>query len=41
MMLSTEERRSTRSQAGHALSHKLIPDTDPVHKVTIIHVVWH
>ena len=37
MILSTEERRSTAyHEAGHALVAKLIPDTDPVHKVTII-----
>jgi cell division protease FtsH len=37
MILSTEERRTTAyHEAGHALVAKLIPDTDPVHKVTII-----
>jgi cell division protease FtsH len=37
MILSNEERRTTAyHEAGHALVAKLIPDTDPVHKVTII-----
>ncbi|MGE4094333.1 MAG: ATP-dependent zinc metalloprotease FtsH, partial [Candidatus Binatia bacterium] len=37
MILSQEERRNTAyHEAGHALVAKLIPDTDPVHKVTII-----
>jgi len=37
MILSDEERRTTAyHEAGHALVAKLIPDTDPVHKVTII-----
>jgi cell division protease FtsH len=37
MLLSLEERRNTAyHEAGHALVAKLIPGTDPVHKVTII-----
>jgi cell division protease FtsH len=37
MVLSLEERRNTAyHEAGHALVAKLIPGTDPVHKVTII-----
>ncbi len=37
MILSAEERRNTAyHEAGHALVARLIPGTDPVHKVTII-----
>jgi cell division protease FtsH len=37
LILSEEERRVTAyHEAGHALAAKLIPGTDPVHKVTII-----
>jgi cell division protease FtsH len=37
MMLSEEEKRITAyHEAGHALMAKLLPGTDPVHKVTII-----
>ncbi len=37
MVLSLDERRNTAyHEAGHALVAKLIPGTDPVHKVTII-----
>jgi cell division protease FtsH len=37
MVLSLEERRNTAyHEAGHALVARLIPGTDPVHKVTII-----
>jgi cell division protease FtsH len=37
MILSDEEKRITAyHEAGHALMAKLIPGTDPVHKVTII-----
>ena len=37
MVISEEEKRSTAyHEAGHALCGKLLPDTDPVHKVTII-----
>src|SRR5512147_1667621 len=37
MILSDEEKRTTAyHEAGHALIAKLIPGTDPVHKVTII-----
>jgi cell division protease FtsH len=37
MILSPEEKRSTAfHEAGHALVARLIPGTDPVHKVTII-----
>ena len=37
MILSEEEKRVTAyHEAGHALMAKLIPGTDPVHKVTII-----
>jgi cell division protease FtsH len=37
MILSDEEKRTTAyHEAGHALVARLIPGTDPVHKVTII-----
>ena len=37
MIISDEERRNTAyHEAGHALVAKLVPGTDPVHKVTII-----
>jgi cell division protease FtsH len=37
MIISLEERRTTAyHEAGHALVAKLLPDADPVHKVTII-----
>jgi cell division protease FtsH len=37
MILSDEEKRTTAyHEAGHALVAKLIPGTDPLHKVTII-----
>ncbi len=37
MIISDEEKRSTAyHEAGHALVAKLIPGTDPIHKVTII-----
>ncbi len=37
MVLSLEERRNTAfHEAGHALVAKLLPGTDPVHKVSII-----
>ena len=37
MIISDEERRSTAyHEAGHTLAAKLIPGTDPIHKVTII-----
>ena len=37
LVLSEEEKRTTAyHEAGHALMAKLIPGTDPVHKVTII-----
>ena len=37
MIISVEERRNTAyHEAGHALVAKLLPGTDPVHKVTII-----
>ncbi|NOS82997.1 MAG: ATP-dependent metallopeptidase FtsH/Yme1/Tma family protein [Nitrospira sp.] len=37
LVLSDEEKRTTAyHEAGHALIAKLIPGTDPVHKVTII-----
>ncbi len=37
MILSDEEKRTTAyHEAGHALIAKLLPGTDPVHKVTII-----
>ncbi len=37
MMLTDEEKRTTAyHEAGHALMAKLLPGTDPVHKVTII-----
>jgi cell division protease FtsH len=37
MILSLDERRNTAyHEAGHALVAKLLPGTDPVHKVTII-----
>ena len=37
LVIPEEEKRSTAChEAGHALCGKLLPDTDPVHKVTII-----
>jgi len=37
MIMTDEEKRNTAyHEAGHALVARLIPDTDPVHKVTII-----
>src|SRR4029078_12720933 len=37
MILSDEEKRTNAyHEAGHALMAKLLPGTDPVHKVTII-----
>lgn len=37
LVISEEERRATAChEAGHALVAKLIPGTDPIHKVTII-----
>ncbi len=37
MVISTEEKRITAyHEAGHALVAKLLPGTDPIHKVTII-----
>jgi len=37
MVISTEEKRSTAvHEAGHALVGRLLPNADPVHKVTII-----
>ena len=37
MVLTDEEKRTTAyHEAGHALMAKLLPGTDPVHKVTII-----
>jgi len=37
MIISDEEKRSTAfHEAGHALVTKLIPESDPIHKVTII-----
>jgi cell division protease FtsH len=37
MIISDEEKRNTAyHEAGHALVAKLVPGTDPVHKVTII-----
>ncbi len=37
MIISEEEKRTTAyHEAGHALVAKLVPGTDPVHKVTII-----
>ncbi|MFQ5840232.1 MAG: cell division protein FtsH, partial [Candidatus Methylomirabilales bacterium] len=37
LILSEEEKRATAyHEAGHALVAKLIPGTDPIHKVTII-----
>ncbi len=37
MILSDEEKKSTAyHEAGHALIGKLVPESDPVHKVTII-----
>src|SRR5436305_8102917 len=37
MVMSEEERRNTAyHESGHALVAKLLPKTDPVHKVTII-----
>ncbi|OGQ22569.1 MAG: cell division protein FtsH [Deltaproteobacteria bacterium RIFCSPLOWO2_02_FULL_44_10] len=37
MMISEEERKNTAyHEAGHTLVAKLIPGTDPIHKVTII-----
>jgi len=37
MIISDEEKRTTAyHEAGHTLVARLIPDTDPIHKVTII-----
>jgi cell division protease FtsH len=37
MIISEEEKRSTAyHEAGHALTAQLIPEADPIHKVTII-----
>ncbi len=37
MIISDEEKRTTAyHEAGHALAARLLPDTDPIHKVTII-----
>ncbi len=37
MIISDEEKRTTAyHESGHALVAKLLPDTDPIHKVTII-----
>ncbi len=37
MMLTDEEKRVTAyHEAGHALMAKLLPNTDPIHKVSII-----
>jgi len=37
MIISEEEKRNTAfHEAGHALVAKLLPNTDPIHKVTII-----
>jgi cell division protease FtsH len=37
MILSEEEKRNTaHHEAGHTLVARLLPDTDPIHKVTII-----
>ena len=37
MLISDEEKRTTAyHEAGHTLVAKLLPDTDPIHKVTII-----
>ncbi|MFP3910886.1 MAG: ATP-dependent zinc metalloprotease FtsH [Desulfobacteraceae bacterium] len=37
MIISDEEKRITAyHEAGHALVAKILPDTDPIHKVTII-----
>ena len=37
MIISEKEKRNTAvHEAGHALVAKMLPDTDPVHKVTII-----
>src|SRR5690606_37575077 len=37
LVMSEKEKRTTAvHEAGHALVAKLLPDTDPVHKVTII-----
>jgi cell division protease FtsH len=37
MIISEEEKKSTAfHESGHALVAKLLPDTDPIHKVTII-----
>jgi cell division protease FtsH len=37
MIISEEEKKSTAyHESGHVLASRLLPDTDPVHKVTII-----
>jgi cell division protease FtsH len=37
MIISDEEKRTTAyHEAGHTLAARLLPDTDPIHKVTII-----
>jgi cell division protease FtsH len=41
MIISLEERKNTAyHEAGHALVAKLIPNSDPIHKVTIIPRGW-
>jgi cell division protease FtsH len=41
MVLREEERRATAyHEAGHALVAEMLPDTDPVHKVTIMPRGW-
>ena len=37
MIISDEEKRTTAyHEAGHTLVARLLPNTDPIHKVTII-----
>ena len=39
MIISEEEKKITAyHESGHTLVAKLLPDTDPIHKVTIIQI---
>ena len=36
MVMSEQEKTTAYHEAGHAIIGRLVPDHDPVHKVTII-----